>query len=345
MPRPFTRALVALAAAVLTASSLTACAAAGNADEAAGAGQGSDAYPLTIEHAYGETTVTEKPERIVTLGWYSQDVVAALGEVPVGVEDFSWGNVDTYLPWFADKVEALGGELPEIIPFTDAGEYDFEQILALAPDVILANHSGISETEYQRLTEIAPTVAFAESMWASDRDELTLTIGSVLDKEDEAQQLLDDADAAISAAAEAHPEFQGVVFTYGWFLGEGETSLGLYLPRDPRVPLIEQLGFTGSADVAALESTTDEFFAEVSLEEVGDIESQFHIGWANTPEDVAHTVGDPLISRWSPIAAGSYYFFEDQRLGWATTAPSVLSIPATIDDLADALAGAVPVAD
>ncbi|WP_449407837.1 ABC transporter substrate-binding protein [Microbacterium maritypicum] len=210
--------------------------------------------------------------------------------------------------------------------------------------MILANHSGISETEYQRLTEIAPTVAFAESMWASDRDELTLTIGSVLDKEDEAQQLLDDADAAIAAAAEAHPEFQGVVFTYGWFLGEGETSLGLYLPRDPRVPLIEQLGFTGSADVAALESTTDEFFAEVSLEEVGDIESQFHIGWANTPEDVAHTVGDPLISRWSSIAAGSYYFFEDQRLGWATTAPSVLSIPATIDDLADALAGAVPAA-
>jgi len=339
------RALVVLTSLIVAASALSACAPTDAEGSDTGSEASSGAYPVTVEHVYGETTIDEKPERIVTLGWYSQDVVAALGEVPVGVEDFSWGNVDTYLPWFADKVEELGGDLPEIIRFTDAGEYDFEQILALSPDVILANHSGITETDYKRLTEIAPTVAFAESTWASDRDQLTLTVGSVLDKKDEAQQLLDDADAAVAAAAEAHPEFQGIVFSYGWFLGEGETSLGLYLPRDPRVPLLEELGFTGSPDIAALEDTTKEFYANVSLEELGDIESQFHVGWANTPADVTHTVEDPLVSRWAPIAAGSYYFFEDQRLAWATTAPSVLSIPSTIDDLADALASAVPAAN
>ncbi|MFJ6531609.1 ABC transporter substrate-binding protein [Microbacterium sp. NPDC091662] len=335
------RTLIALTALVITASSLAACSAGSNADE--GSGQApSGAYPVTVEHVYGETTIDEKPERIVTLGWYSQDVVAALGQVPVGVEDFTWGSVDTYLPWFEDEVEELGGELPEIIEFTDAGEYDFEQILALAPDVILANHSGISETDYKRLTEIAPTVAFDKSTWASDRDQLTLTIGAVLDKEAEAQDLLDEADASIAAAAAAHPEFAGIVFSYGWFLAEGETSLGLYLPRDPRVPLLEQLGFTYSPDIAALEDTTKEFYANVSLEELGDIDSQFHIGWGNTPEDVTHTISDPLVSRWSPVADGAYYFFDDQRLAWATTAPSVLSIPSTIDDLADALSGAVP---
>lgn len=336
------RALIALTAFALTASSLAACSATTESDPGSAEESTSGAYPVTVEHVYGETTIDEKPERIVTLGWYSQDVVAALGEVPVGVEDFTWGNVDTYLPWFKDQVEELGGELPEIIEFTDAGDYDFEQILALAPDVILANHSGISETDYKRLTEIAPTVAFEKSTWASDREQLTLSIGAVLDKEDEAQKLLDDADAAIAAAAAAHPEFDGIVFSYGWFLAEGETSLGLYLPRDPRVPLLEQLGFTYSPNIAALEDTTKEFYANVSLEELGDIESQFHVGWANVPADVAHTIADPLVSRWAPIAADSYYFFDDQRLAWATTAPSVLSIPSTIDDLADALAGAVP---
>ena len=336
------RTLIALVTIALTASSLAACSTTPSTEGAASGGASSGAYPVTVEHVYGETTIDEKPERIVTLGWYSQDVVAALGEVPVGVEDFTWGNVDTYLPWFKDQVEELGGELPEIIEFTDAGEYDFEQILALAPDVILANHSGISENDYKRLTEIAPTVAFDKSTWASDREQLTLTIGTVLDKEAEAQELLDQADAAVAAAAEAHPEFDGIVFSYGWFLAEGETSLGLYLPRDPRVPLLEQLGFTYSPDIAALEDTTKEFYANVSLEELGSMESQFHIGWVNTPADVDHTLADPLVSRWAPIAAGSYYFFEDQRLAWATTAPSVLSIPSTIDDLADALAGAVP---
>lgn len=336
------RTLTAITALAITASSLAACSSSPDSDEAVSGQASSGSYPVTVEHVYGETTIDDKPERIVTLGWYSQDVVAALGEVPVGVEDFSWGNVDTYLPWFKEEVEELGGELPEIIEFTDAGEYDFEQILALAPDVILANHSGISETDYKRLTEIAPTVAFAKSTWASDRDQLTLAIGSVLDKEEEAQELLDQADAAVAAAAAAHPEFEGVVFSYGWFLAEGETSLGLYLPRDPRVPLLEQLGFTYSPDIAALEETTKEFYANVSLEELGDIDSQFHIGWGNTPEDVTHTVSDPLVSRWAPIANDSYYFFDDQRLAWATTAPSVLSIPSTIDDLADALSGAVP---
>lgn len=336
------RTLTAITALAITASSLAACSSSPDSAEAVSGQASSGSYPVTVEHVYGETTIDDKPERIVTLGWYSQDVVAALGEVPVGVEDFSWGNVDTYLPWFKEEVEELGGELPEIIEFTDAGEYDFEQILALAPDVILANHSGISETDYKRLTEIAPTVAFAKSTWASDRDQLTLAIGSVLDKEEEAQELLDQADAAIAAAAAAHPEFEGVVFSYGWFLAEGETSLGLYLPRDPRVPLLEQLGFTYSPDIAALEETTKEFYANVSLEELGDIDSQFHIGWGNTPEDVTHTVSDPLVSRWAPIANDSYYFFDDQRLAWATTAPSVLSIPSTIDDLADALSGAVP---
>lgn len=336
------RTLITITALAITATSLAACSSSPDSDEAVSGQASSGSYPVTVEHVYGETTIDDKPERIVTLGWYSQDVVAALGEVPVGVEDFSWGNVDTYLPWFKEEVEELGGELPEIIEFTDAGEYDFEQILALAPDVILANHSGISETDYKRLTEIAPTVAFAKSTWASDRDQLTLAIGSVLDKEEEAQELLDQADAAIAAAAAAHPEFEGVVFSYGWFLAEGETSLGLYLPRDPRVPLLEQLGFTYSPDIAALEETTKEFYANVSLEELGDIDSQFHIGWGNTPEDVTHTVSDPLVSRWAPIANDSYYFFDDQRLAWATTAPSVLSIPSTIDDLADALSGAVP---
>ncbi|MBO0979517.1 ABC transporter substrate-binding protein [Microbacterium sp. SD291] len=344
MTRPSRRAprtSAALIALALSVASLAACSTAAPSAEGGTTADASGSYPVTIEHVYGDTTIEEKPERIVTLGWYSQDVVAALGEVPVGVEDFTWGNVDTYLPWFKDRVEELDGELPEIIEFTDAGEYDFEQILALAPDVILANHSGITENDYKRLTEIAPTIGYAESKWASDREDLTLAIGTVLDKEDEAEALLEEADAAVEAAADAHPEFEDVVFSYGWFLGQGETSLGLYLPRDPRVPLIEELGFTVSPDIAALESTTDEFFASVSLEELGDIESQFHIGWVNSAEDVANTVDDPLVARWTPIAGSSYYFVDDQRLAWATTAPSVLSIPSTIDDLADALSGAL----
>ena len=50
-------------------------------------------YPITISHAYGETVIESKPERIVTLGWGNQDTVLALGVVPVGVSAANYGYV------------------------------------------------------------------------------------------------------------------------------------------------------------------------------------------------------------------------------------------------------------
>ena len=44
----------------------------------------SAAYPVTIEHAFGETVIEKQPERVVTVAFGNQDVVLALGVVPVG---------------------------------------------------------------------------------------------------------------------------------------------------------------------------------------------------------------------------------------------------------------------
>src|SRR6218665_2496489 len=49
-------------------------------------------FPVTIPHAFGETTIPAKPQRIVTWGWASQDAVIALGEVPVGIPHFAYGG-------------------------------------------------------------------------------------------------------------------------------------------------------------------------------------------------------------------------------------------------------------
>lgn len=333
------RSVIAFTAAIVLALSLSACSSTTGSETASNSADG--AFPVTITHALGETTISKRPQRVVTLGWYSQDVAAAVGVVPVGVENFSWvDGGDAYLPWFKDRVNELGGELPEIIRFTDTGDYNYEQILALRPDLIIAAHSGLTEVMYQRLSEIAPTVAYQRSTWASERDELTRTVATALGEQDKADGLLKAADDAIAETAAAHPEFKGVTFTYGWYLPEGGTSLDLYLPRDPRTQMTEQLGFTLSPQVAAAEANSKEFTVPISLEKLGDVQSDFHIGWTNSDDDLARTVKNPLVARWSPIARGSYYFFPgtDGRLAWATTAPTVLSIPATIGDVANALA-------
>ena len=48
-------------------------------------------YPITIQHAYGETVIESKPERIATVGWENQDTPLALGIAPVGVSAANYG--------------------------------------------------------------------------------------------------------------------------------------------------------------------------------------------------------------------------------------------------------------
>ena len=50
-------------------------------------------YPITIQHAYGETVIESKPERIATVGWENQDTPLALGIAPVGVSAADYGMV------------------------------------------------------------------------------------------------------------------------------------------------------------------------------------------------------------------------------------------------------------
>lgn len=51
---------------------------------AAAAGEDTGSFPVTVEHAFGETTIEADPQRVVTIGWTDHEVMAALGEVPVG---------------------------------------------------------------------------------------------------------------------------------------------------------------------------------------------------------------------------------------------------------------------
>ena len=47
---------------------------------------------MTIDHAYGSTTIEEEPQRVATLGWSDQDHALALGVVPVGATKLTWGG-------------------------------------------------------------------------------------------------------------------------------------------------------------------------------------------------------------------------------------------------------------
>ena len=70
----------------------------------------SAAFPVTIEHKYGETTIEAPPERVVSVGFADQDLLLALGIVPVAIRDWYGDQPFATWPW---ATPALGDAEPD----------------------------------------------------------------------------------------------------------------------------------------------------------------------------------------------------------------------------------------
>ncbi len=126
----------------------------------------SGSFPVTIQSALGDVTIDSAPQRIVTLGWSSNDALLSMGIAPVGMEKQAYGGDDDgVLPWTKDALDAMGAAEPTMI--TSSDEPAYEEIQALKPDLILAVYSGITQDQYDLLTQIAPTVAYSDAPWST----------------------------------------------------------------------------------------------------------------------------------------------------------------------------------
>jgi iron complex transport system substrate-binding protein len=322
-------------AALVAGTLLAGC---GSSDEpVAGAAEGSTAdsgaFPVTIEHTFGSTTIEEQPERVVVLGWSGQDVLYALGVQPVGMPSYAYGGGDDgVLPW---NDEFYDPETTTLLDTTDGPP--LEQIAALQPDVILAPYEGFDEGVYDDLTGIAPTVAYPGEPWTTPWREQTTMIGQALGMADEAEELIAETEDAVAQVAAEHPEFEGLDFAY---TSMGAEALYLYLPTDPRVQLIEDLGLTVAPSVEELGADSEAtFYAQLSLEQAPAIESDVLIGFADgmTADEV---LSSDLYSSVPAIERDAAVVLDDQTVAAAASSVSVLAIPYVLDQLVDGLAGA-----
>lgn len=326
--------LAALAAALF----VTACTGADGADSPeSDTANAADGYPVTITHAYGETVIPEKPERVVTDSWMNHDVVAALGVAPVAVAESWGGDEEGFTPWFRDQIEnELGAEMPAILNVSEDG-LDYEQILELDPDIIVAVYSGLTETDYERLSEIAPTIPFIDRAFTVPSwQEHTEVIGEALGESARAAELIEETETLIAAEAERLPNLAGSSFIYSLTLadGDGGTELAAYISEDPRAALLHEFGMVDSPALASASEGIDDdaFYTGISLEELDSVEADVVVAWSNSAEDTAYTIGHPVVSRWAPIADGHYFITENATLGMATSGPDVLSIPWAIKE-------------
>lgn len=291
-------------------------------------------FPVTIEHAFGATTIEERPERVVTLGWSAQDVVYALGGAPVGMPAYPYGgDEDGVLPWNADLYQ------PEDTTLLDTADGEpLEAIAALRPDVILAPYAGFEAAVYEDLSAIAPTVAYPDEPWTTPWRAQTRMIGEALGESEAAEQLVGDVEDTLARTAAEHPQLEGLTFAY---TSMGSELMYVYLPSDPRVQLVESLGMVVAPSVQELAAGTDEgqFYAEVSLEQAPEITSDVLICFTDdlTPSQVSDS---PIYSRLPALQSDAAVLIDDQGFGAAVSSVSVLSIPWALDRLVTRLATA-----
>lgn len=337
MPLTRSKALAAVFAAVITVTALTACAPASDSADDAVPAVDADAFPVTVEHAYGETTISEQPKRIVSVGYTEQDTLWALGIKPVGVTDW-YGDYDfASWPW-AD--EARGDSEPAVLSTSDG--LDFEAIALLDPDLIIGTNAGMTEEDYDRLADIAPTVAHSGdySMYFEPWDVQTLQIGEAVGMPDEAQALVDDIESQFADAAAAHPEFAdtSVVFLQNAIYDGAAIAYQDGLSTD----FLTSLGFSIPAEIDAYApDDASGGQAYIPVENLDVLNAADVLIWGTeSDDDITALESEAFVTAIEAQKNGSVVYTDGVTAG-AIYFTSPLSLPYVIDALVPALADAI----
>lgn len=301
------------------------------------------AFPVTIRHAFGETTIEAPPERVASVAWANHEVPIALGVIPVGMSKATYGDDDGdgVLPWVEAKLTELGASTPAL--FDETGGIDFEAVSDTQPDVILASYSGLSQQEYDTLSKIAPVVAYPELAWATSMADMIELNSQAIGKAAEGDRLLADLDRQVADAVAAHPQIKGRSVMFSYLDPKDLSQVGFYTTHDTRPAFLEQLGMTTPEVVTEATAGSKGFYLTRSAENAEDFaDVDVVVMYGDAEGKVLKTVqADPLLAEIPALARGSVATLVESTPLAAAANPTPLSIPWGLDDYLTLLAGAV----
>ncbi len=297
------------------------------------------AFPVTIEHAFGATTIEKEPTKIATIGWADQDHLLALGIVPVGATKLTWGGNDKGSSgWFDAALASAGGTAP--VRYDDADGAPIEDIAALAPDLILATNSGITKEDYDKLVKIAPVVAYPEGPWITPWRTSLETIGTAVGRQEKATEVAAATERLITDTTAANANLKGTSLIFGYLTTADLGTVGVYASQDPRVSLMRDFGLVDAPIVAEV-IKAGEFYGSVSAERAGELDSEVFLTWSENPSDMDTFKANMLIGKIPAIAAGHAYAEADKPTALAVTNPTPLSIPVVIEKFIPQVSAAI----
>lgn len=302
---------------------------------------GQDDFPITIEHKFGTTIIPAVPERVISIGFTDQDPLFALGITPIAVRYWYGDAPNAIFPWAEDDA---AGAAPEVLnmPF---GSLNYEAILALQPDLIIAVDAGITQEEYDLLSQIAPTLAQSGDYidFGMPWQDTVSLIGMAVGKADEAEALIEQVEGLFEAAREANPQFANRTVVVAYNYGEARTY-GYYTDQDSRGRFFTDLGFVIPEEL--VEIAGEQFYADVSTERIDLLNQdllvflglQFAQGGREAIE------ADPLLSQLDVVRDGRLIFIPaeyDDALQFST----VLSLEYALEGILPELQAVFPAAE
>ena len=227
-------------------------------------------FPVSIPTKFGDVTIDEQPERVVTLGWGDTDTALALGVQPVGNLDWLEVGGTGVGDWASDSYT----DDHEVMP---CGDLDYEAIAAMKPDLITYVKTDGDEEAYKRLSDIAPTVGIPEGGEGSrtPMNQQVEMIAAALGKPEEGRKLVDQVEDRYSELREKHPEWQGKTLSSVYHEG---SNYAAYLPGDARADIPAALGFEMDPRVTDISAGVNKFTVNISTEQLNRVDSDVVIG-------------------------------------------------------------------
>src|ERR1700739_292970 len=159
---------------------------------------------VTINHLFGQTVIKEPPKRVVSAGYTEQDDLLAVGVVPIAVTNWFGDQPFSVWAWAPPK---RGAAQPVVLNLDNGIPVD--QIAGLKPDLIVAINAGLDADTYQKLSNIAPTLAQSDGdAFFEPWKEQATAIGQAVFQADQMKSLIDAVDKQFAAVAQKYPQWQ-----------------------------------------------------------------------------------------------------------------------------------------
>lgn len=204
--------------------------------------QDNSGFPFTYSHAYGETTIPAKPERVVSISTGGNGLAQAVDATLVGAwrNRYAENGQDPWLQPYGEETHILSAE--------SGGVLNFEEIAALEPDVIIAVDGAMPfnlAEAFPRLNDIAPTIVPVQG---GNRLETYDVIGAALGEPEKLKALINRIDARIASLRETFAPLSDKSVAYGQVTRD-EVGIQVDPTIAASVQLLAALGFEPPASI------------------------------------------------------------------------------------------------